>query len=261
MQIKLYRIEEPQLDSYAPFFLERETIHVWQAFVPHFDGCLEKLEMLLSRDERLKSDQFYFEKDRALFVVAHGILRKLLGRYLDILPDHVLFEKGPYGKPEIVGLSRVRAPFCFNISHSHELVVFAFSTQCGIGVDVERVRRLPDFLGIAQGYFHPKEVEQLIKTPAGQQRDLFYECWTKKEAFIKGTGEGLSRPLDSFAVSLGGGDDRGEIRIFGGQGKGRRWSVQSFKAICGYAGAIAARNGPRYRQKRIMLFHEQMEVI
>ncbi|MBI9090221.1 MAG: 4'-phosphopantetheinyl transferase superfamily protein [Desulfobacterium sp.] len=229
------------MDFYPPFFLERETIHVWQAFVPHLKGRLEELETLLSRDERLKADRFFFEQDRALFVVAHGILRKLLGRYLDRLPDHVLFDYGPYGKPEIVGLSRPAAPFYFNLSHSHELVVFAFSKQYGIGVDVEHIRCLSDFLGIAQGYFHPKEVEQLTKTPVGQKCDLFYECWTKKEAFLKGTGEGLSRPLDSFAVSLGGGDVPGGICILGGKGKSKNWSVQSFKPICGYAGAIAAR--------------------
>ncbi|MCP4119674.1 MAG: 4'-phosphopantetheinyl transferase superfamily protein [Desulfobacteraceae bacterium] len=240
MQIKLHRIEDPQLDSYPSFFLPGETIHVWQAFVPHFEGRLEELEIILSRDERLKAERFFFEKDRALFVVAHGVLRKLLGRYLDILPDHVVFEKGPNGKPEIVGLSRP-ATLWFNISHSHELAVFAFSKQYGIGVDVERIRSLPDFLSIAQGYFHPEEVDSLIKTPDGKKCDLFYECWTKKEAFVKGTGEGLSRPLDSFAVSLGVGDGLGEIRIFGGKGKNKNWSVLSFKPIRGYAGAIAVR--------------------
>lgn len=238
-QIKLHTIESPQLDSSSPFFLKGETIQVWQAFVPHLKGRLEELEILLSREERLKAERFFFEKDRSLFVVAHGVLRKLLGRYLDLLPDDVLFEKGPNGKPEIVGLSRP-APICFNLSHSHELAVFAFSKQYIIGVDVEHIRRLPDFLSIAQGYFHPEEVDLLIKTPDDKKRDLFYECWTKKEAFIKGTGEGLSRSLDSFAVSLGGGEGLGEIRISGGQGKSKNWSVFSFQPCRGYVGAIAA---------------------
>ena len=123
----------------------------------------------------------------------------------------------------------------------HELAVFVFSKRYRIGVDVERIRRLPDFLSIAQNYFHPEEVALLVKMPDNRKRDLFYEFWTKKEAFIKGTGEGLSRPLDSFATPLGGGDALREIRIFGGKGEGESWSVLSFKPCRGYAGAIAAR--------------------
>ena len=116
-QIKFYNIEDPQLDFSSSSFLHRDMIHIWQVFVPHFKGRLEELKTILSRDERLKAERFFFEKDRALFVVAHGMLRKLVGGYLDILPDHVLFDKGPNGKPEIVGLSRP-APLWFNISHS-----------------------------------------------------------------------------------------------------------------------------------------------
>ncbi|MFK5951897.1 MAG: 4'-phosphopantetheinyl transferase superfamily protein [Desulfobacterium sp.] len=239
MQIKLHRIENPQLDDCPSFFLQRVTIHLCQAFVPHFKDRLQELEKILSRNERLKAERFFFEKDRALFVVAHGLLRKLLGRYLDILPEHVLFDKGPNGKPELLVLSRP-APFWFNISHSHEVAVFAFSNQYKIGVDIERIRNLPDSLHIAQNYFHPKEVDLLIKTPDDKKQDLFYECWTKKEAFIKGTGEGLSCPLNSFAVPFEGREGIGKICISSGKGKGKNWSVLSFKPYRGYAGAIAA---------------------
>jgi 4'-phosphopantetheinyl transferase len=197
---------------------------------------LERFIELLDPDELSRANRFHFEKDRKHFVVARGFLRVLLGRYLDSDPKQLKFTYGAYGKPALgEGLLR------FNMSHSHGLALYALTEGRDIGVDVEYMRA--DFTSddIARRFFSPFEVETLCGLPAEERVASFFRCWTRKEAYIKATGRGLSQPLDGFDVTLGPGDSAALLRTEDGSHK--RWSMANVEVGPGYAGALAV-EGP-----------------
>lgn len=156
---------------------------------------------VLSADERERAARFHFLKDREHFIAARGLLRLLLSRYLDLPPQQLSFSYSPYGKPALAG-ERDCTSLRFNVSHSHGVALYAFTLEREVGVDVEYIRQ--DVVGesIAEHFFSAQEVTSLRALPAGVQPQAFFNCWTRKEAFIKARGEGLSFPLDQFDVSL-----------------------------------------------------------
>jgi 4'-phosphopantetheinyl transferase len=128
--------------------------------------------------------------------------------------------------------------FSFNISHSHELTVFAFSSYRRIGVDVEYVRPMTDFEEIAGGFFHPRERAILHGFPPHERQTAFFDCWTRKEAFIKATGEGLHRPLDSFAVPMDSGNARDFLTLNDGAAMDERWAFLPLRPARRYMGTV-----------------------
>lgn len=188
---------------------------------------------LLDPDEVSRANRFYFEKDRKHFAVARGFLRSLLGRYLDADPKQLQFNYGEYGKPSLPGAGRLR----FNVSHSHGLALYALTEGRDIGVDVEYVRA--DFTSdeIARRFFSPFEVESLCGLPAEERVASFFRCWTRKEAYIKATGLGLSQPLDGFDVTLRPGERAALLRTEAGSPE--NWSMANVEVGPGYAGAVA----------------------
>lgn len=215
-------------------------MQVWSAYISDFETRSRELENLLSKEEVCRAGRFCFQKDRLGFVVAHGILRNLLGRYLSIWPGLIQFEYDFNGKPILPEAGDLKS-VSFNISHSHNLAVFAFSKFSSIGVDVEYVRIMQDFYEIADHYFHPKENEMLQNIPPFERNAAFFDCWTRKEAFIKATGEGMSRPLDSFEVSVNGKNESEIHSIDDDITEAAKWSLLPFKPARGYVGAVAAK--------------------
>jgi len=181
--------------------LSEEEVQVWRAHLDCDEGMLSRFEAILSADERIRANRYFFPEDRNRFVAARGILRALLGRYLCRLAKELEFDYTPQGKPSLRGEFR-GLPICFNVSHSHDLALYAFALRRRVGVDVELVRA--DFGGeqIAERYFAPQEIEELRRLPSSMRPKGFFLCWTRKEAYIKARGEGLRIPLDSFYVSL-----------------------------------------------------------
>lgn len=173
-----------------------------------------------------------YATDRDHFVAARGILRELLGSYLTIVPSKLKFCYGNYGKPALdLGMSSL--PLQFNLSHSGELAVYAFSLGRMLGVDVEQIRPERASEDVASRYFAPREVAELRElTPASRVRGFFL-CWTRKEAYVKARGAGLSLPLDSFSVSLSPGRPE-ELQ----SPDSSSWSLRSFEPSPGYAGAL-----------------------
>lgn len=197
--------------------LETDPDRVWE------------LEGFLSMEERARAARFRFSKDRRHFVVCRGTLRELLGRHTGLDPADLNFSYNFFGKPELAG-SDVR----FSVSHSHGLAVYAIARGGDVGVDVERID--PKFAceKIPERFFSPHEVATLRALPVSLQTEAFFLCWTRKEAYVKALGLGLSLPLTSFDVTLTPGEPAVLLRGAGS------CSMQSWTPEPGYVGALAA---------------------
>ncbi len=154
---------------------------------------------LLSRDEQLRAERFHFERDRRRFVAARGILRVLLGEHLGITPASIAFGYAKNGKPFIADHA---ASMHFNVAHAHERALYAISKSCALGVDIEYLNRDIDYSGLAERFFTSRERTELKRIPESDRKRAFFSCWTRKEAVIKATGDGLSLPLNQFEVTL-----------------------------------------------------------
>ena len=154
-----------------------DEIHVWRARLDApAPEVVASLEALLSADERERARKFYFERDRRRFVVCRGILRTLLGSYLGRAPQEIAFHYGPNGKP------RLEDSIFFNLAHSEDLALLAFTRAGEVGVDVERIREMSDWPSIAELSFSPEERERLRACPAFRRREEFFHAWTRQEA-------------------------------------------------------------------------------
>ncbi len=176
------------------------------------DQDSSKFHPLLSADEQVRAAKFYFDRDRNRYIVARGTLRTLIGHYEQIAPEKVVFEYNEYGKPSLCGNSDLT----FNLSHTQAVGVVGFTRGRLIGVDVEQVRELSDRAGVARISFSPNEFAVFSQLPEAEKTAAFFRCWTRKEAFIKAIGEGLSHPLDSFDVDFLPKETGRFLRIEGG---------------------------------------------
>ncbi len=216
------------------FEFEDQEIHVWRAYLDCEEIGLHRFEETLAPDEKARANRFVFRQDRNRYVAARGALRELLGRYLDRSPAAIEFDYSTKGKPSLRAARNERS-IQFNVSHSHGLALLAFALGRNLGIDVEFIR--PEFPAdeIAQRYFSPKEVMELRTLPPSLRAEGFYLCWTRKEAYIKATGEGLHVPLESFNVSLTPGQpERLEST------DSDRWSMRSLYPDPLYAAALVA---------------------
>jgi 4'-phosphopantetheinyl transferase len=216
--------------------LSADEVHV---FVADLDGpppvdCL-------SPDERARAARFHFARDQRRFVAARALLRGLLGRYLGLDPAEVVFGYGPRGKPFLAAPPR---SLRFNVSHSDGLALLAFAEGRELGIDLERERPLSDAEGIAGRFFSAGEGKALFGLPEGERGRAFFRCWTRKEAFIKATGDGLSRPLDGFEVTVGPGEDARLLRVDGEPEEVGRWWLQDVEPAAGFLGALAVAGRP-----------------
>jgi 4'-phosphopantetheinyl transferase len=198
----------------------------------------KRLRQLLNGDEEARATRFRFERDRDAFAVSQGMLRRLLERYLGEPAERLRFEYGPHGKPAI-SWERSGQSLRFNLSHSQGLAVFAFASSADVGVDVEGVRPLTDMEEIARNFFSKREFSALRRLPTRERAMAFFSCWTAKEAYIKGIGEGLSMPLDRFAVPLGPSEGAVRLRILTGDAASTPWSLYRFEPCPGYMAAVA----------------------
>ncbi len=222
----------------GPLKLDAQTIHVWQARLEHFAGQSTQLLHLLSMDERARAERFIFLKDREHFIAARGLLRILLSRYLDLPPQQLSFSYSPFGKPSL-DVESDRDSLRFNVSHSHGIALYAIARGREVGVDVEYVRADVAAEAIAEHFFSAREVERLRALPAEAQPLAFFHCWTRKEAFIKAMGEGLSFPLDEFDVSLSPEEPAALLGIRNDTLEAARWSLQALPVEDGYVAALA----------------------
>jgi 4'-phosphopantetheinyl transferase len=214
-----------------------DDVHVWSIPLdPPRDG-LSSLARGLSQEERERADRFIAAVDRARFIAGHARLRAILARYLDIVPSAIRFQTSSFGKPRLLTNGSGEG-IHFNFSHSDRLALCAVSRAREIGVDVERIEPSGSLAEIAARYFSPREGAALASLPSDEQRDAFYACWSRKEAYVKARGRGLSIPLDSFDVSLAPGDQDALLADRAEQGD-LCWRIFDLSPSAGFAGALA----------------------
>lgn len=163
---------------------------------------VSNLWSMLSDDERQRASKFYLGHLADRFIIRRGILRRLLAAYLEVKPESINYRHNLYGKP-FIKMSQARIPLVFNMSHSGEYVIYAFTMSGVIGIDIEKPIPIPDMGLVAKYHFSDVEQEALSSLPKHQQTIGFYQIWTRKEAIVKAVGNGITYPLDSFAVTVG----------------------------------------------------------
>ena len=202
---------------------------------------IERETTLLSHDESQRAARFVRARDRGRFIVARATLRRLLGSRLDLPPEAIALVTGPFGKPELAP-HQSRSGLRFNLSHCDGIAVFGFSWDREIGVDVEAVRTLPDADRIALRFFSGNESKAYFDLRPADRPLAFFNCWTRKEAFIKALGEGLGFPLDRFDVSLAPGEPARLLRVDNEPGERCGWALDDFVPAAGFVGAAVTRD-------------------
>jgi 4'-phosphopantetheinyl transferase len=225
--------------SAAPveFKLAENEVVIWRAALDFDLAVPRELEATLSPDEQVRANRFHFSHDRARFIAGRGILRALLGAYLNRDPADLAFRYGPQGKPELKTDENSHS-LSFNLSHKKGLAVYAFARGRRLGIDLESVDS--EFPGeeIARRFFSRHEVEELLALPTDSRAEGFFLAWTRKEAYIKAQGQGLQIQLNSFDVTLTPGQPARFLR-----GIGSEWQIITFWAAADHPGALVC-DGP-----------------
>jgi 4'-phosphopantetheinyl transferase len=218
--------------------LTPDAVHVWRISLDIGDTMLSRLRAILADDERQRADRFHFEKDRRHFTAGRGALRTILAGYLGRRPEEVRFDYANYGKPLLAGTNETLR---FNLSHSHGLALLAVTLAREIGVDIEFIRDNLERDGelLAERFFSRQEVAVLRSLPTDLRREAFFHCWTRKEAYIKAHGMGLSLPLDQFDMTLHPDEPAALLATRHDPAEAQRWSMRSLLPAAGYVGALA----------------------
>lgn len=193
---------------------------------------------MLDAEERERAARFRFPEHRDAFVAGRAIQRDLLARYAEVEPAEVRYRLAAQGKPELTGLaasSRLR----FNFSNTDGLGLLALAVGRELGVDVEPLRPIADGVEIASRFFSAGEVRVLRALDAGVRDEAFLRCWTRKEAYIKAVGGGLSIALDAFDVAFAPGEEARLLRHRHDPGEAQRWTMRGLDPGPGYVGALA----------------------
>ncbi|NJM60347.1 MAG: 4'-phosphopantetheinyl transferase superfamily protein [Oscillatoriales cyanobacterium RU_3_3] len=213
-------------------------IHLWCVELDRPQSEIQNIAQILSDSELQRADRFRFYRDKKRFIARRGALRAILSRYLNVAPDRVQFSYGPCGKPEIAANSDCKG-ICFNLSDSQGLALYAVTRGRKIGVDLEQIRAVPNMEEIADRFFSQQESAALQSVAAEEKARAFFNCWTRKEAYIKAMGDGLSFPLDKFSVSLIPGEPAKLLNVEGDRSAAERWYLKELVTAPDCIAAIA----------------------
>ena len=211
-------------------------IHIYRSSLELTADKLIESESLLSPDELQKAYRYKFEKDRDHYIAGRAFLRRILGRYLNQSPDKISFSYSEKGKPYIID-----SPVKFNLAHSGGKAVFAFAENAEVGIDIEYMRELPDALQIAKRFFSDEEVNEFMKVSDDEIKPAFFNCWTRKEAFIKAVGDGLSFPLKDFTVTILPGVNPEIKWIKAKDDEVKEWSLVNIETDQNYVSSLAVK--------------------
>lgn len=213
-----------------------DEVHLWRASLDLPAEKISHLNSLLSDDELQRAQRFKFDVHRHRFIVARGTLREILSQYLNIPPAEVRFSYQPRGKPYIED-----STIYFNMSDSNNMALYALTRNHEIGVDIEFMRDQTDVEGVAMRFFSQQERELFQHLPADKKRHAFFFGWTCKEAFLKAIGEGLSFPLEKFAVNINPDEPAALLSIHNDPAAAKPWFLRSFQPATDFMAAIAVK--------------------
>ncbi len=233
---------EPLWAAGSPAAAPAGEVQVWLADLDRPPLPPERLAPLLAPDERARAARFHFAVHRARFTAGRGLLRTLLGRFLGVAPAGLAFAYGEKGKPRLA-----RAPWDlrFNLSNSANAVLIAAARGAELGADVEALRALDDAPALVERFFHPAEREVFARLPAAERLAGFYSGWTRKEAYVKARGDGLSLPTSAFQVELARAGPAALVRFDQEPDEVARWNLVALEPARGFLGALAIEGPPR----------------
>jgi 4'-phosphopantetheinyl transferase len=217
--------------------LSNTDVHVWRASLEQPEALIQQLAQTLSEDERSRASRFYFERDRKHFIIGRGLLRTILGRYLNIEPTQLQFCYSSRGKPALADVGD-NSTLQFNLSHSHGLVLYGVTRDRKIGIDLEQIHPTSDVEKLAERFFSPRESATIRSLPPNQKQEAFFHAWTCKEAYLKAIGEGLAG-LERVEVSLVPGEPVRLLSTEEDSLASSRWSVQVLMPAPNYIAALA----------------------
>ena len=209
------------------------VVHIWEGGLDVPEGVVAAARRLLSARERKRADRFVYDRHRRRYTIAQAHLRRVLGQLTGTEPERVHFHYEEKGKPFLPG-----GP-SFNQSHSEERIMIAVAASGRLGVDIEEIRTVRLMLDIADKNFAPDEAARMRAAPAGDRQELFFRLWTRKEAFLKALGFGLTHPLRSFSVDPTPGAARGLLRVEDLPEDPERWHVGGVRCSSGAKAALA----------------------
>ena len=226
--------------------LGADEVHVWWMALATPAWPHEELASWLDTGERTRAARFHLDVHRSRYIAAHGQMRALLGAYLGIAPEGLTFTREERGKPRLAAAPAIEtaAPdLGFNLSHSDEQGLLAIARTMTLGADIEVQRHLPDLEALARSRFTPSELQDLHALPESRRHDGFFAAWTRKEAYVKALGTGLSEPLDGFEVALHPDAPAGLRSIWGSEESARNWTLWAGRPTASSWAAVAVRFG------------------
>lgn len=219
--------------------LSPAEVHIWTARLP--SAPFQEIATTLSPEECARACRFHRTADRFRYVFAHAVLRDVLSRYLDCPPGDVRFATNPFGKPFLDETNGGKVPE-FNLSHAGELVLVGVCESRRVGVDVEEIRPMDDLSSIAESHYTPRECAFIFGQAPEARARAFFRCWTRKEAYVKALGKGLSIRLNSFETNMQpelGRSPHNRPR----SADGANWQLADLDVPEGYTAAVAVETG------------------
>ena len=224
----------------SPPELSRGEIQIWHLPLVVDDALLEQCLGVLGVEEHARATKFAFPYLRQRYIAAHGMLRMILAAILNCDAGDLEFRSGEHGKPYLVGDA-----LQFNLSHSEEQGMLGVTTLGELGVDVESMERKVEIQGIAQRFFSERETEELFQLESTEQCEGFFNLWTRKEAWLKATGIGISNGLNKIEFNCRPGEPARLLQIEGDEAEAANWHVHTFSTpAVGFVGSVAVREKP-----------------
>lgn len=231
---------DPSLWLAPPAALECRLgeVHLWRLPLKPPEETLRRLHGLLSDDELARADRYKLERVRRRFVAGRGQLRQVLARYLNARPEEIQFRYEPLGKP-FLAAPWDQSALQFNLSDSHEMALCSVTSQHPLGADVERVRDVVNFDDLARRFFAESEIGLIDRLERREKLIGFFNCWTRKEAYLKAVGSGLTFPLNKLEVSVTPGEPARLLTLNGSRQEAAGWHMADLSPIPGYVAALA----------------------
>jgi 4'-phosphopantetheinyl transferase len=236
--------------------LAENQVDIWQIEISG-QGGVERRRQLLSPDEVQRADAFHFEKHRRRYIAGRAAMRQILSIYTGIPSKELVFAYGEKGKPELAGELK-RPEIKFNLSNSQDLAILAVTQNLTVGIDIEWINAEFATDEIARRFFAAGEIRRLQALPAAERSNAFFACWTRKEAYIKALGEGLSVPLDSFEVAFGPGVPAALLQVMVNPSEVERWSMYDIAVAQGFRSALIV-EGKGHRLRHMQWEEAQSE--